>query len=213
MAKTILSGAADANGDTPPPPAELRSILASSTQSKQLFFTPSGGSRYIALNTTKPPFDNLDVRKAVAYVLDRNAMRLTRGGDGRRRDRDALHRPELRRRGLQPVGRVELRPVPELRRLRRRGQGQAADGAGRLRERDVHRARGEHGGRQHAARLRHGQGGRGRPGQDRDQDPPRVGHPRDHVHEVLRRARRTSRTSARTSGGCPTSTSRRRSST
>ena len=81
MAKTILSGAADANGDTPPPPAELRSILASSTQSKQLFFTPSGGSRYIALNTTKPPFDNLDVRKAVAYVLDRNAMRLTRGGE------------------------------------------------------------------------------------------------------------------------------------
>ena len=34
----------------------------------------------MALNTTKPPFDNLDVRKAVAYVLDRNAMRLTRGG-------------------------------------------------------------------------------------------------------------------------------------
>jgi peptide/nickel transport system substrate-binding protein len=78
--KTILSGAADANGDTPPPAAQLRSILANSKQKKQLYFTPSGGSRYIALNTTKPPFDKLDVRKAVAYVLDRNAMRLTRGG-------------------------------------------------------------------------------------------------------------------------------------
>lgn len=80
MAKTILSGAADANGDTPPPPAELKSVLASSTERQQLFFTPTGGSRYVALNTSKAPFNNLDVRKAVAYVLDRNAMRLTRGG-------------------------------------------------------------------------------------------------------------------------------------
>jgi peptide/nickel transport system substrate-binding protein len=80
VAKTILSGAADANGDIPPPPAELRSVLSNASQKKQLFFTPSGGSRYIALNTTKPPFDNLDVRRAVAYVLDRNALRLTRGG-------------------------------------------------------------------------------------------------------------------------------------
>jgi peptide/nickel transport system substrate-binding protein len=80
MTKTILSGTADANGDTPPPPAELKSILSSSTPKKELFFTPTGGSRYIALNTTKPPFNKLEVRQAVAYVLDKNAMRLTRGG-------------------------------------------------------------------------------------------------------------------------------------
>jgi peptide/nickel transport system substrate-binding protein len=80
MTKTILSGSADANGDSPPPPAELKSILSSSTEKQQLFFTPTGGSRYIALNTAKPPFNKLDVRQAVAYVLDRNALRLTRGG-------------------------------------------------------------------------------------------------------------------------------------
>jgi peptide/nickel transport system substrate-binding protein len=80
MTKTILSGSADANGDTPPPPAELKSILSSSTEKQQLFFTPTGGSRYVALNTSKAPFNNLDVRRAVAYVLDKNAMRLTRGG-------------------------------------------------------------------------------------------------------------------------------------
>jgi peptide/nickel transport system substrate-binding protein len=80
MTRTILSGSADANGDTPPPPAELKSILSSSTQKKQLFFTPTGGSRYIALNTQKAPFNKLEVRQAVAYVLDKNAMRLTRGG-------------------------------------------------------------------------------------------------------------------------------------
>ena len=80
MAKTILSGSADANGDTPPPAAELRSILGNSAQRKDLYFTPTGGSRYIALDTRKAPFNNIDVRRAVAYVLDRNAMRLTRGG-------------------------------------------------------------------------------------------------------------------------------------
>jgi peptide/nickel transport system substrate-binding protein len=80
MTRTILSGSADANGDTPPPPAELKSILSSSTEKQQLFFTPTGGSRYVALNTSEAPFNNLDVRKAVAYVLDKNAMRLTRGG-------------------------------------------------------------------------------------------------------------------------------------
>lgn len=80
MTKSILSGSADSNGDTPPPPAELKSILSNSTQKQQLYFTPTGGSRYIALNTSKPPFNKVDVRKAVAYVLDRNAMRLTRGG-------------------------------------------------------------------------------------------------------------------------------------
>jgi peptide/nickel transport system substrate-binding protein len=80
MTKTILSGSADANGDTPPPPAELKSILSNSTQKQELFFTPTGGSRYVALNTSKAPFNKLAVREAVAYVLDRNAMRLTRGG-------------------------------------------------------------------------------------------------------------------------------------
>jgi peptide/nickel transport system substrate-binding protein len=85
QARTILSGGADVNGDTPPPPAELRSILASPSQRKDLHFTPTGGSRYVALNTRKAPFNKLAVREAVAYVLDRDAMRLTRGGaiDGR----------------------------------------------------------------------------------------------------------------------------------
>jgi peptide/nickel transport system substrate-binding protein len=80
QARQILSGSADVNGDTPPPPAELRSILANPSQKPELVFTPTGGSRYVALNTKKPPFNNVDVRRAVADALDRNAMRLTRGG-------------------------------------------------------------------------------------------------------------------------------------
>jgi peptide/nickel transport system substrate-binding protein len=78
--KQILSGSADSNGDFPPPAANMQQIEANSSQKKQLEFTPTSGSRYVSLNTRKPPFNNLYVRQAVAYVLDRNAMRLTRGG-------------------------------------------------------------------------------------------------------------------------------------
>ena len=41
---------------------------------------PSGGTRYIALNTTIKPFDNINVRKAIIAASNRNALRQTRGG-------------------------------------------------------------------------------------------------------------------------------------
>ena len=80
LAKKILAGTGDVNGDTPIPATEMQPIMANSSQKKQLFFTPVSGTRFIPLNMSKPPFNNIDVRKAVAYVLDRDAMRKTRGG-------------------------------------------------------------------------------------------------------------------------------------
>jgi peptide/nickel transport system substrate-binding protein len=47
----------------------------------QLGRVAGGGTRWIALNTTKKPFDNLNVRKAIIAGFDRNALRLTRGGE------------------------------------------------------------------------------------------------------------------------------------
>ncbi len=112
MTRTILSGSADVNGDSPPPPAELKSIMASSSERKQLHFTPAGGSRYVALNTSKAPFDKLAVRQAVATVLDRNAMRLTRGGaiDGR----IATHflDPSFKTQGFAQSGGLAFNPFP-----------------------------------------------------------------------------------------------------
>jgi peptide/nickel transport system substrate-binding protein len=112
MTRQILAGTADVNGDTPPPAAELRSIVSNPSQKGQLRFTPTGGSRYIALNTRKAPFDKLDVRKAVAYVLDRNAMRLTRGGaiDGR----IATHfiDPSFKSKGFTQAGGLGFDPFP-----------------------------------------------------------------------------------------------------
>ena len=37
----------------------------------QLHTTPGLGTNYVFLNATKPPFDNRDARRAVAYALDR----------------------------------------------------------------------------------------------------------------------------------------------
>jgi peptide/nickel transport system substrate-binding protein len=112
MTRTILNGDADVNGDTPPPPAELRSITSNSSQKEQLTLTLEGGARYIALNTAKPPFDNKFVRMAVAYAINRNALRLTRGGpvDGR----IATHfiDPSFKGRGFEQAGGFEFNPFP-----------------------------------------------------------------------------------------------------
>jgi peptide/nickel transport system substrate-binding protein len=43
--------------------------------------SPSGGIRYIALNTQEPPFDDINVRKAIIAASDRTALRNTRGGE------------------------------------------------------------------------------------------------------------------------------------
>ena len=108
----ILSGQADVNGDFPPPAANLKEIESNSSQKKQLEFTPTPGSRYVALNTAKPPFNNLYVRQAVAYVLDRNAMRLTRGGaiDGQ----IATHfiSPDFANHGFDQAGGFQFNPFP-----------------------------------------------------------------------------------------------------
>ena len=47
----------------------------------QVGSVPAGGTRWIALNTTAPPLDNLNVRKAVVAAFDRVALRDTRGDE------------------------------------------------------------------------------------------------------------------------------------
>jgi peptide/nickel transport system substrate-binding protein len=46
----------------------------------QLGRTSGGGTRWIALNSTQKPFDDVNVRKAVIAGFDREALLLTRGG-------------------------------------------------------------------------------------------------------------------------------------
>jgi peptide/nickel transport system substrate-binding protein len=76
--KKILTGDAQVNGDFSPPATSLK--LAATQYPDQLTLTPSGGNRYMALNTSKPPFDDINVRKAVIANSDRTALVATRGG-------------------------------------------------------------------------------------------------------------------------------------
>ena len=78
--RRTLSGTATVCCDAGSPPSEVLGE-ALNTQKDQVQFVPSGGTRYIAFNTTVAPFDNLNVRKAIIAAMDRNALRLTRGGE------------------------------------------------------------------------------------------------------------------------------------
>jgi peptide/nickel transport system substrate-binding protein len=76
--RRILDGQSLTSFDGGAPPQLLRRAL---TQAKpQISMIPSGGWRYIALNTKVAPFDDINVRKAVVAGFDRNALRLARGG-------------------------------------------------------------------------------------------------------------------------------------
>jgi peptide/nickel transport system substrate-binding protein len=79
MSRRILEGENLINGDQPPTPAVLQRALAE--RKDQIRLVPTGGTRWIAMNTTIPPFDDVNVRRAVIAGFDRDAMRLTYGGE------------------------------------------------------------------------------------------------------------------------------------
>jgi peptide/nickel transport system substrate-binding protein len=74
--RQIFSSPGLANGDTP----SAGAVKRFATQAKdRIVFTPSG-NRYVAVNTQRKPFSDVNVRKALAAALDRRAMLLARGG-------------------------------------------------------------------------------------------------------------------------------------
>jgi peptide/nickel transport system substrate-binding protein len=75
--RQVLAGKGLADADPPTPELVKR---AYQHQRGQIFFSPGGGSRYAALNTAIPPFDDANLRKAVGAALDREQMRQVRGG-------------------------------------------------------------------------------------------------------------------------------------
>lgn len=75
--RQVLDGRGLTLGDTPTAAIVKRAVQQ---HPDQIFFSPGSGSRYAALNTAIPPFDDANLRKAVAAELDRDQMRLVRGG-------------------------------------------------------------------------------------------------------------------------------------
>ncbi len=78
--KKVLTGSAMVNGDFTTPPSAIKQA-ATSGEEGQLTLTPSGGNRYVSLNTQSPPFDDINVRKAVIANSNRTDLRNTRGGE------------------------------------------------------------------------------------------------------------------------------------
>ncbi len=77
----ILDGQSQVSGDFQLPATILSKVTKNAEQKKQLVLTPpTGRFRYIALNTRVKPFDNVNVRKAISAVMDRNALRQAFGG-------------------------------------------------------------------------------------------------------------------------------------
>jgi len=77
--RRILSGESMASGDSQAPSHQLERLLESNKE--ELSVVPGGGWRAISLDTARPPFDDLDVRKAVIAGFDRAAARQQRGGE------------------------------------------------------------------------------------------------------------------------------------
>jgi peptide/nickel transport system substrate-binding protein len=77
--RRILSGESMATGEIEPPSNLLERLLESNKE--ELSVVPGGGWRAISLDTARPPFDDLDVRKAVIAGFDRTAARQQRGGE------------------------------------------------------------------------------------------------------------------------------------
>jgi peptide/nickel transport system substrate-binding protein len=76
--RKILTGSGMVNFDFDATGEALK--LAALSYPKQLTLTPSGANRYIAFNTAKPPFNNINTRKAAVAVANRLALLDTRGG-------------------------------------------------------------------------------------------------------------------------------------
>jgi peptide/nickel transport system substrate-binding protein len=74
--RQVLDGQAMASGDFVAPPEAL-----ARAPREQLVLVPAGGFRFVSLNTTVPPFDDVDVRRAVVAGFDRRALLLARGGE------------------------------------------------------------------------------------------------------------------------------------
>jgi peptide/nickel transport system substrate-binding protein len=77
-ARRILNGQSLVQGDGTTPAPVIKQAVTHNQD--QIAFIPGGGYRFVSMNSTIKPFDNLNVRKAVVAASDRKALQLTRGG-------------------------------------------------------------------------------------------------------------------------------------
>lgn len=77
--RRVLGGESLMLGEIEPPASQLKKLLAENKT--ELSAVSGGGWRMISLDTSRPPFDDINVRKAVIAGFNRNAARQQRGGE------------------------------------------------------------------------------------------------------------------------------------
>jgi peptide/nickel transport system substrate-binding protein len=76
----LEAGEIDLVFDGVPPPQTLQQYQTDPELKSRLHVNPSDGVRYLAMNIAEPPFDDVHVRKAFNLIMDKDALRRTRGG-------------------------------------------------------------------------------------------------------------------------------------
>ncbi len=109
--RQILNGSADHAADFGPPPAIIKQVTSTSRYKDNMYGWPLG-TTYVGLNTQKKPFDDLNVRRAATFVLDRNAMRLAQGGPLTGPIATHFIGPDFRGKGFEAGGGFEYNPFP-----------------------------------------------------------------------------------------------------
>jgi peptide/nickel transport system substrate-binding protein len=77
----IDAGELDIEYDGVPPAEAIRRYSTDPELQGQLFVNSSDGTRFLWMNLAVPPFDDLAVRRAVNFAIDRDGMRRLRGGE------------------------------------------------------------------------------------------------------------------------------------
>jgi peptide/nickel transport system substrate-binding protein len=79
-ANQVDQGILDMQFDGVAPPQQVRQYQQDPNLSDQIFINPSDAVRYLSFNIARPPFDDINVRKAVNFAIDKEGMRRIRGG-------------------------------------------------------------------------------------------------------------------------------------
>ena len=81
LADGVDAGTLDLVLDAPPPTDQVRAYLEDEARADRVHVNPTDTLHFIALNIAQPPFDDIYVRRAAAYALDKASLRRTVGGE------------------------------------------------------------------------------------------------------------------------------------
>jgi peptide/nickel transport system substrate-binding protein len=102
--RQILNGTADGATDYTNMPGPVLKQITTTARYKDNFYTWPNGINYLSLNTTKKPFDNVNVRRAANIVMDKHTIGLIAGGELTGENAGHILGPEFAGKGFEAAG-------------------------------------------------------------------------------------------------------------